>query len=172
MVSERGEMGLRLLVAMALVAMLIWLVPILFLDRGGRAAGPASETGPAPAANDPDDSGGSASGAGGNPIDRANELSAQTTLTAAIAGAQIYVAENGTFDGYGPDPASSIDPAVTYTTGAPAVGTVTLRVMPASVVMVTLVEGGQPLCAGVAAGVVTKGRTDASTAEQCSGGWG
>jgi hypothetical protein len=104
-------------------------------------------------------------------IDRAKDVSAQATLQTAVQTASAYFAENGTFQGFGPQPASLFDPSIKYTTGAAAPDVVSIRgVTPTSVVMVTS-TGSAFLCAAVNAGVVSFGRVDAATAVACTGGW-
>ena len=92
-------------------------------------------------------------------------------MSEAIRGAQAYYAENGTFDGYGPDAAATFDPSIVYTAGAAAPGMVSMVVTPTSVVLVTLVDRGGYLCAAAAGDLVTFGRSNAASADQCSGGW-
>lgn len=172
--SERGYVGVRLLVALGVVVALVWLVPFVFLkteDTGRAAAGataPPSASQPDPA--EPVGSTGKPDVAS-HPIGAAEDVSAQSTLTEAIRGAQSYYAENGTFEGYGPDVAADFEPSIVYTAGAPATGMVSMTVTPTSVVLVTLVERGGYLCAAADGDLVTFGRSSATTPDQCSGGW-
>lgn len=174
--SERGYVGVRLLVVLGVVVALVWVVPFVFLDRGGAtgdaAAGPSapprSADEPQPAA--PSGSSG-APDVASHPIGAAEDVAAQSTLNEAIRGAQAYYAENGSFEGYGPDAAKAFDPSIVYTAGGAAPGMVSMAVTPTSVVLVTLVDRGGYLCAAADGNLVTFGRSNATTADQCSGGW-
>jgi hypothetical protein len=93
-------------------------------------------------------------------------------LNQAIRVAQVYYAENGTFDGFGPDAAASYGPSVVYTQGAPAPNMVSMAVATTTVVLVTLVEpNGGYLCAAAMGDIVTFGRTNATMPAECQGGW-
>jgi hypothetical protein len=169
--SERGYVGVRLLVVLGVAVALVWLVPFVFLktDGGADAAGAS-----APASHpDPEEPAGSTGkpDVASHPIGAAEDVSAQSTLTEAIRGAQSYYAENGTFEGYGPDVAADFEPSIVYTAGAPATGMVSMTITPTSVVLVTLVERGGYLCAAADGDLVTFGRSSATTPDQCSGGW-
>lgn len=164
---ERGEVGLRIVIAMALVAAIAWTVPMIFFGR--QATRYAEDlTG---ASEDP---GGGTSGgqAPVDPIGQANDVQAQANLNNAIRSTQVYFAENGSYQGFDAQVAGQYDPSVTYTAGPAAPGVVSVRgVTPTTVVMVTATEGGGYLCAAAQADVVTFGRADALSPAQCSGGW-
>jgi hypothetical protein len=149
-------------VGLGFIALLVWLVPMLFLARK-QAEFVSSVAAPV----------GSAGGAagGGGAIGKANDIQAQALLSSAISGAQVWYAENGTYTGFGPEQAAQYEPSVTYTSGAAAPGTVSLRVTPDAVVMVTVAKGGAPICVAALQDVVSRGRADASTSQQCQGGW-
>jgi hypothetical protein len=164
-VRERGEISLRLIVAVAVVAALVWTVPFVFLGRqhtenvvdltGGGAASP---TAAAPEA--PSDPGG-----------RADDVRAQAMLNSAITVARVHFAEAGSYSEFSAEIASSFDPSVAYTTGPAAPGVVSIRgVTPTTVVFVTTTANGA-LCAAANGGTITFGRVDALAASQCSGGW-
>jgi len=164
--SERGYVGMRMLVTLGLVSLLVWLVPMVFLSRKQAelvsSVPPAGATGEAPVVE------GSEAPVG--PIGQAEDLQAQNLLNNAIRVAQVWYAENGAFTGFGPEQAAGYDPAIAFTAGPPAPGAVTMRVTPETVVMVTL-SGSGPLCAAATLDVVSLGRTDAATPQQCQGGW-
>jgi hypothetical protein len=162
--SERGYAGTRTLAALGLVALLVWLVPMIFLGRKqaelvssvAQPVGGTDEAGaPVPA----------------GALGRANDLQAQSLLNGAIRVAQVWYAERGSYEGFGPAEAVEYDPSIRFTSGAPAPGAVTIRVAPDAVVMVTVADGGGYLCAGANLDVVTFGRGDAATAQDCQGGW-
>ncbi|HET7237035.1 MAG TPA: hypothetical protein VFK59_11470 [Actinomycetota bacterium] len=163
--SERGYAGARMLAALGLVSLLVWLVPMVFLSRKQvdlvsavtePVAGATGET----AVTEP-------VGA----LGRANDLQAQSLLNGAIRVAQVWYAENGTYAGFGPAEAAGYDPSISFTAGSPAPGTVTIRVAPDAVVMVTIAGDGGYLCAAANLDVVTFGRADAATAQDCQSGW-
>jgi hypothetical protein len=155
---------MRVLMALGLVSLLVWVVPMVLLSK--KQAELVSSVAPAGT------SGGSSAGeAAADPIGKANDLQAQNTMNNAIRVAQVWYAENGTYAGFGPDQAAEYDPSIAFTSGPPAAGSVTMRVTPETVVMVTLAPKG-PLCAAAALDVVSTGRADATTPQQCEGGWG
>ena len=159
-----------MLATLGVASLLVWLVPMVFLSRrqaelvssvappsvdpAGEATRPVSE-GSAPT----------------DPIGRARDLQAQALLNGAIRVAQVWWAENGTFSGFGPGEATEYDPSIYFTSGVPAPGTVTMRVTPDEVAMVTVAEGGGYLCAAANLDLVTLGRVDAARAQDCYGGW-
>jgi len=170
--SQRGDVGIRLLVGLGVVVALVWVVPFVFLNKDGDDGNAANATATAsqPQPAEPVGSTGKPDVAS-HPIGAAEDVAAQSTLSEAIRGAQAYYAENGTFDGYGPDAAATFDPSIVYTAGAAAPGMVSMVVTPTSVVLVTLVDRGGYLCAAAAGNLVTFGRSNAAFADQCSGGW-
>jgi hypothetical protein len=167
-VRERGEISIRLIVAAAVAAGLVWTVPFVFLGRehaenvanltGGSTASPTTGTGrPQPS-----------TGPGG----RASDVRAQAALNNAITVARVYFAETGSYAGFGVEVASSYDPSMTYTSGPAAPGVVSIRgVTPTTVVFVTTPSTGVYLCAAANGTTITFGRVDALAAAQCSGGW-
>ena len=99
-------------------------------------------------------------------------MQAQALLNEAIRAAQVYYAEHGSFDGFGPDAAAAYDPSIVYTQGGPASDMVSMTVSPTAVVLVTVVElNGGYLCAAEMGDTVTMGRTNATTPAECQGGW-
>lgn len=165
---ELGEVSIRLVVAAAVVAGLVWVVPTVLFGReqvervgdltGASTSEPAGTTGSA--------------GAPVDPIGRAGDVQAQATLNNAVRIAQVFYAENGTYSGFGPEVAAQYDPTVTFSIGSAAPGVVSVRgLTPSTVVFVTATEGGGHLCAAANAQVVSFGRSDAQVPSQCSGGW-
>lgn len=164
---ERGELGLRVVIAMALVAAIAWTVPMVFFGRQATEHA-ATLTG----ASDEPGTGTSGGQAPVDPIGKANDIQAQATLNNAIVSKQVFYAENGTYQGFDAAVAGQYDPSTTYTSGPAAVGVVSVRgVGPMTVVMVTATQDGTVLCAAAQADVVTFGRADAQSPAQCSGGW-
>lgn len=165
---ERGEIGLWVVVAMAVVAALAWAVPMVFFGHEA-VDNAATLTG----AQDSQDSGAGSSGAAPvDPIGKANDIQAQALLNTAISSTQVYFAENGSYQGFDATVAAQYDPSTTYTSGPASVGAVSIRgVTPTTVVMVTATKGGDSLCVAAQADVVTFGRADAQAPAQCSGGW-
>jgi hypothetical protein len=166
--DQRGEIGLRVVMVMAVVAALAWTIPMVFFGRQETEQA-AVLTGAG------DQSGAGAAGASGqapvDPIGKANDVQAQANLQTAMSSAQVYYAENGSYQGFSAQVAGQYDPAITYTSGAATPGVVSVRgVTPTTVVMVTGTKQGV-LCAAATADVVSYGRTDAQSAAQCSGGW-
>lgn len=166
MLGERGEAGLRLIVGMALAAALAWTIPMVFLGREQArhaadlvgASEVVPEAGEAPAPVDA--------------IGRAAEIQAQAGLNEAIRVAQMYFAEQGTYEGFGPQVAMGYAPNLTFTAAGPAPGVVGIRgVTATTVVLVTATGGGAYLCAAAQADVVSLGRSNAQTPAQCAGGW-
>src|SRR5262245_7568874 len=169
--SDHGYVGIRLLVVLGVLVALVWAVPFVLLDRGGGEPASADATAPTSPATEPVATTGKPDVAT-QPIGAAEDVQAQSTLTQAIRGAQSYFAENGSFEGYGPDAARAFEPAIAYSAGAAAPGMVSMVVTPTSVVLVTEVDrDGGYLCAAADGDLLTFGRTNASTADQCSGGW-
>ena len=166
--GERGEIALRLVVVMGLVAGVIWAVPMVLFQRQaadyvgdvteGAQDGPAATEGGGEAAP--------------GPISQANDAMAQATMNDAIRVPQVYYAENGTFEGFSAQVAAQFAPTVNFTGGPPAPGVVSIRGLTATtVVLVTSLEPGGSLCAAAEGDLVTFGRTNASTSAQCTGGW-
>ena len=121
--SERGFVSVRLLVLLGLVVAAVWVVPLTLLQSeathpttsaGPTAVGPTG-TGepPAPRRVSP------ASDPVSDPIREADDVQAQALLNEAIRAAQVYYAEHGSFDGFGPDAAAAYDPSIVYTQGGP-----------------------------------------------------
>jgi hypothetical protein len=54
-----------------------------------------------------------------DPIRAADDVQAQALLNEAIRAAQVYYAEHGSFDGFGPDAAAVYDPSIVYTQAVP-----------------------------------------------------
>ncbi len=191
--SESGYVEMRLLVVLALVAALVWVLPFMLLGGRGSepeppaATAPFGVTAPVPQVTPPDvaappaaapSAGPGATGPGGvlQPAEQAYDLQAQSTLNDAVRVAQVYYAENGTFQGYGPDVAVEYDPTIVYSQGAPIANMVSMTVAPTTVVLVTIADGldgaGGHLCAAIDREVVTFGRANATMPSQCQGGWG
>ena len=177
--SERGYAGYRLMAGMGLVAVAVWLVPTVLM-RADTPDGPGTTGAPAPAIGStgavPDVPG--ATGATGSaglpsgPIGMSEDLVAQALLNDAIRVAQVYYAENGSFEGFGPDVAKTYDPNIAFTAGGPGLSLVSMRgLSPTTVVLVMLVDGGGYLCAAASGDVVTTGRAAAQTPLECQGGW-
>ena len=203
MQSERGYVEMRLLIVLALVAALVWVLPFLLLgDEGSEpelsaATAPVGVTAPVPVVTLPDvaapratgpvptgagatgpvPTGPAATGAGGilEPVDQAYDLEAQSTLNDAVRVAQVYFAEKGSFQGFGPEVAVDYDPSIVYSQGSPIANMVSMTVTPTTLVLVTIVDGldgaGGYLCAAVDRDLVTFGRANATMPSQCQGGW-
>ena len=173
--SERGFVSVRLLVLPGVVVAAVWVVPLVLLQSEGTrptSAGPtavgatgtgepAGATGMSPASDPVSD-----------PIRKADDVQAQALLNEAIRAAQVFHAEHGSFDGFGPDAAAAFDPSIVYTQGAAASDMVSMTVSPTAVVLVTVVElNGGYLCAAEMGDTVSMGRTNATTPAGCQGGW-
>jgi hypothetical protein len=182
--SERGFVGVRVLVVLGSVVALVWVVPFVFLkgtstpSAGAMGATSQAQAQPAGATSGAitDPTGATGATATGDPVSdpirEANDLQAQSMLNEAIRVAQVYYAENGTFDGFGPDAAATYDPSIIYTQGTVATDMVTMYVSSTTVVLVTLVElNGGYLCAAAMGDIVTFGRTNAAMPADCQGGW-
>jgi hypothetical protein len=175
--SERGFVSVRLLVLLGLVVAGVWVVPLTLLrseathpttTAGPTAVGPTGTGEPvgATAGVSP------ASDPVSDPIRAADDVQAQALLNEAIRAAQVYYAEHGSFDGFGPDAAAAYDPSIVYTQGGAASDMVSMTVSPTAVVLVTVVElNGGYLCAAEMGDTVTMGRTNALTPAECQGGW-
>ena len=164
---ERGEIGFRLIVAMALIAALAWTIPMVFLGRETTDHA-ATITGAADGERPSD-----ASAAVVDPIARANDVAAQAALNSAIRAAQLYQAETGSYVGFGAQTAANYDPTLRVTSGPASAGVVSVRgVSPSTVVLVSVTDSGDFVCAAASSGVVTFGRSNASSPAQCTGGWG
>jgi hypothetical protein len=168
--SERGFVSVRSLVLLGLVVAAVWVVPLVLLQatKTEPAAGPTAvgataigETGATPAGDPVSD-----------PIREANDVQAQAMLNEAIRVAQVYYAEHGSFEGFGPDAAAAYDPSIVYARGAPAPDMVAMSVSPTTVVLVTVVEPNAGyLCVAAMGDIVTFGRTNATMPAECQGGW-
>ena len=170
-------MSVRALVLLALVVAAVWVMPLVLL-RGTRtepaAAGPTA-VGPT-AIGEPAGGTTDATGATGDPVSdpigESNDVRAQAMLNQAIRVSQVYYAEHGSFEGFGPDAAAAFDPSVVYGQGAPAADMVAMAVSPTTVVFVTVVDqNGGYLCAAAMGDSVTFGRTNATMPAECQGGW-
>jgi hypothetical protein len=166
--DERGEIGLKAVMVMAIVAALAWTIPMVFFGQKETEQA-AILTGAG------DQSGAGTAGASGqapvDPIGKANDVQAQANLQGAMSAAQVYFAENGSYDGFSAQVAGQYDPGIPYTGGPATPGAVSVRgVTPTTVVMVTATKGGF-LCAAATGNAVSYGRADAQSAAQCSGGW-
>jgi hypothetical protein len=175
--SERGFVSVRGLVLFGLVVAAVWVVPLMLLqDAKTETTGPTAVG--ATAIGEP---AGGATGATGatpagdpvsDPIREANDVRAQAMLDQAIRVSQVYYAEHGSFEGFGPDAAASYDASIVYGRGAPAADTVAMSVSPTTVVFVTVVDpNGGYLCAAAMGDIVTFGRTNATMPAECQGGW-
>ena len=176
--SERGFVSVRSLVLLGLVVAAVWVVPLVLLQatKTEPAAGPT-----AVGATAIDEPAGGTTGATGatpagdpvsDPIREANDVRAQAMLNEAIRVAQVYYAEHGSFEGFGPDAAAAYDPSIVYAGGAPAPDMVAMSVSPTTVVLVTVVEpNARYLCAAAMGDIVTFGRTNATMPAECQGGW-
>jgi hypothetical protein len=165
--SERGFVSVRGLVLFGLVVAAVWVVPLMLLQdvktepAGPTAVGATGATGATPAGDPVSD-----------PIREANDVRAQAMLNQAIRVSQVYYAEHGSFEGFGPDAAAAYDPSIVYGRGAPAADTVAMSVSPTTVVFVTVVDpNGGYLCAAAMGDIVTFGRTNATMPAECQGGW-
>jgi hypothetical protein len=171
--SERGFVSVRGLVLFGLVVAAVWVVPLMLLQDvkteptgptavGATAIGGTTGATGATAAVDPVS----------DPIREANDVRAQAMLSQAIRVSQVYYAEHGSFEGFGPDAAAAYDPSIVYGRGAPAADTVAMSVSPTTVVFVTVVDPNAGyLCAAAVGDIVTFGRTNATMPAECQGGW-
>jgi hypothetical protein len=162
---DRGEIGFRLIVAMALIAALAWAIDGVPRTRGDR-----------PRRHDhgaEDEQTSAATGAARRSRSgRANDAAAQAALNNAIRAAQLYYAETGSYEGYGTQAAAHYDPTLRLTSGPASAGVVSVRgVSPTTVVLVSVTDSGGFVCAAAASEVVTFGRANASSPAQCAGGW-
>ena len=178
--SERGFVSVRGLVLFGLVVAAVWVVPLMLLqDAKTETTGPTAVG--ATAIGEPAGAATGATGATGatpagdpvsDPIREANDVRAQAMLNQAIRVSQVYYAEHGSFEGFGPDAAAAYDPSIVYVRGAPAADTVAISVSPTTVVFVTVVDpNGGYLCAAAMGDIVTFGRTNATMPAECQGGW-
>jgi hypothetical protein len=177
--SERGFVSVRGLVLFGLVVAGVWVVPLLLLQ--GAKTEPAAAGPTAVGATATGEPAGGTTGATGaspagdpvsDPIGEANDVRARAMLNQAIRVSQVYYAEYGSFDGFGPDEAAGYDPSIVYALGAPVPDMVAMSVSPTTVVFVTVVEpDGGYLCAAAMGDNVTFGRTNATMPAECQGGW-
>jgi hypothetical protein len=167
--SERGFVSVRALVLFGLVVAGVWVVPLMLLQNvKTEPAGPTAVGATATGATGATPAGDLVS----DPIREANDVRAQAMLNQAIRVSQVYYAEHGSFDRFGPDAAAAYDPSIVYGRGAPAADTVAMSVSPTTVVFVTVVDpNGGYLCAAAMGDNVTFGRTNATMPAECQGGW-
>ena len=170
---------MRLLVAMAVVAVLVWAIPMVFIGHQQARRAETLAVGSSSGSSDAGQgvlsevgSGPTQAQAPTGPIGRANDVAAQSTLNEALRVAQVYFAENDSYAGLDPTAAAEYEPSIVFTDGAAAPGMVAIRATPTSVVLVTLAYGGGYLCAAANGDVVSLGRANAIAPDQCSGGWG
>jgi len=176
--SERGFVSVRGLVLFGLVVAAVWVLPLVLLQA---TKTPPTTAGPTAAGSTAIGEPAGATGATGatragdpvsDPIREANDVRAQAMLNQAIRVSQVYYAEHGSFEGFGPDAAAAYDPSIVYGRGAPAADTVAMSVSPTTVVFVTVVDpNGEYLCAAAMGDSVTFGRTNATMPAECQGGW-
>lgn len=84
----------------------------------------------------------------------------------------MYCAEHRSFQRFGPEVAVEYDPSIVYSRGAPMPNMVAMTVVPISVVLVTVVDGGGGyLCAATEQDVVSFGLVNATAPTECQGGW-
>jgi hypothetical protein len=171
--SGGGFVSVRALVLLTLVVAAVWVMPLVLL-QGTRtepaAAGPTAVG--ATAISEPTGDPGVTGDPVSDPIGESNDVRAQAMLNQAIRASQVYYAEHGSFEGFGPDAAAAYDPSVVYGQGAPAADMVAMAVSPTTVVFVTVVEpNGEYLCAAAMGDSVTFGRTNATMPAECQGGW-
>jgi hypothetical protein len=103
-------------------------------------------------------------------VGKADDASAEVTLTSALTGAQSWWAENATMEGYGPTPAAAFEPDIAFDASSTAEAQhVSIRGADATSVVLVTLGGTGPLCVGLTNGVVSYGRVDASSAAQCVG---
>jgi hypothetical protein len=179
--SEQGYVSVRGLVLLGLVVAAVWVMPLVLLQStktepaaaGPTAVGATAIGEPAGATGDSGATGAtSAADPVSDPIGEANDVRAQAMLSQAIRVSQVYYAEHGSFEGFGPDEAAAYDPSVVYGRGAPAADMVAMSVSPTTVVFVTVVDpSGGYLCAAAMGDNVTFGRTYATMPAECQGGW-
>jgi hypothetical protein len=177
--SERGFVSVRGLVLLGLVVAGVWVVPLLLLQSAKTepaAAGPTAVGATATAELDGGTTGTTGATPAGDPVSdpirEANDVRARAMLNQAIRVSQVYYAEHGSFDGFGPDAAAGYDPSIVYALGAPVPDMVAMSVSPTTVVFVTVVEpDGGYLCAAAMGDSLTFGRTNATMPAECQGGW-
>ncbi len=106
-------------------------------------------------------------------VAKAKDAKAQLDLTSAIQAARVYFSEHGTYEGFGPAAAASLEPGIRFNSAGRAVrGEVSIRgVTRTTVVLVTRAGPNAVLCSAAETATVTTGRTDASSAAECTGGW-
>jgi hypothetical protein len=171
--SEWGYVSVRGLVLLGLVVAAVWVMPLVLLQstRSEPAAAGPTAVGPTGIAQ-PAGATGATGGPVSDPIGEANDVRAQAMLSQAIRVSQVYYAEHGSFEGFGPDAAAAFDPSVVYGRGVPAADMVAMSVSPTTVVFVTVVDpNGGYLCAAAMGDSVTFGRTNATMPAECQGGW-
>jgi ribonuclease BN (tRNA processing enzyme) len=164
--QERGEMAMRLVVGvMAVIAVAVWIVPMVFLTH--QQVDHAADLTGASRAQDP----ASRSTAPTDPIGKATDISVQASLSTAISAAQTLYAESGTYETFEAE-AASFDASINVAAGPARPGTISVRGVSAStIVLVAVDEGGSILCVAADASSVFYGRVDAQTPLQCTGGW-
>lgn len=110
-----------------------------------------------------------------DPIGQAHAVSSQATLRQALSAANIYFAENGTFDTFTPDVASQLEPNITWNAAQVAIGDeVSVRAnTTTSVVLATKDASDNVWCVAYdsASNVTNYGQADATTFAGCTGGW-
>jgi hypothetical protein len=146
--SERGELSLTGWAGVfVVVAILVW-VPYMMLTR--HRPPPVDQNIAA--------------------IDRAEDTSAEVTLTDAVEVAQTWYASNGTLQGFTPAVATAQEPD-THWDASPTAESGAISIHGADATSVVLVtKGAGPLCIAVnATGTVTYGHVDASSAAECTG---
>jgi hypothetical protein len=103
----------------------------------------------------------------------AADVATQSELHNAMVGALTYFTTSSTYAGFTAATASSIEPSVQYADGGPAVAdSVSIRGASAEgIVLVERSASGTVFCVGKAGSAQVEGRTDATTAAACTGGW-
>jgi hypothetical protein len=162
---ERGAGGGQTLLLAAMIVAIGVLAVILIFKL--TSSGGSDETAPTSTA--------SPLGPAGviSPVGAAADVSTQSDLSVAIGVAANYFVDSGTYVGFTASEAARDEPSLRYSDGGAAqVGVVSIRgATQTTVVLVERSASGQVFCEANTGGQAVMGRTDAQTAESCTGGW-
>lgn len=108
-----------------------------------------------------------------NAIATAQDTAATTLLLTAMVAATTYSGTAGSgYTGFDAATAAQEEPGLKWTDGASAQNVVAIRGVTATdIVLVTKSVNGDPLCLAESAAGQTKGKVDAKTPAECTGGW-
>ncbi|MEX0992330.1 MAG: hypothetical protein WD004_08710 [Actinomycetota bacterium] len=110
---------------------------------------------------------------GAGPYHCSSVGAAQSSLRNGIVAAQDYEERHGSFTGFDPEAAEDLEPALTWTVGAPRqLNEVQIVSADESILLLATDRYDGWWCIAETHGIVFQGTAHARTPEECIGGWG